>query len=145
LLRKLKILVVDDSSTVLDILSQILRSIGVRGRIDIARNGIEAWEKIQNNDYDVVISDVSMPQMDGLELKNLLRSSPKFARLPFLIISGEVSESVMAAAVTSSSDSYLCKPFSSVALKAELKQLAKKADSKNINEINNEGPGSTGV
>ncbi len=122
-LRKLDILVVDDISAVRNILAQILRNLGVEGRIDTAGDGLEAWEKMQTCKYDAVICDIRMPRMNGLELKRLLRATPRFAEMPFLMITGEVSEAMMALAVESPWDGYLLKPFPSPVLAKLLLRL----------------------
>ncbi len=122
-LRKLDILVVDDISAVRNILAQILRNLGVEGRIDTAGDGLEAWEKMQTCKYDAVICDIRMPRMNGLELKRLLRATPRFAEMPFLMITGEVSEAMMALAVESEWDGYLLKPFPSAVLAKMLLRL----------------------
>ena len=122
-LRKLDILVVDDISAVRNILAQILRNLGVEGRIDTAGDGLEAWEKMQTQKYDAVICDIRMPRMNGLELKKLLRATPRYAEMPFLMITGEVSEAMMALAVESQWDGYLLKPFPSVVLAKLLLRL----------------------
>ncbi|MEW6660459.1 MAG: response regulator [Thermodesulfobacteriota bacterium] len=127
-LRKLDVLVVDDISAVRNILAQILRNLGVEGRIDAAADGLEAWEMMQASQYDVVICDIRMPRMNGLELKRLLRATPRFAEMPFLMITGEVSEEMMALAVESKRDGYLLKPFPSAVLAKLLLKLLGKTD-----------------
>lgn len=136
LLESLDVLVVDDSSAVRDVLCNILRGLGVRRHIDEAEDGLAAWKLIQAGDYDIVICDIRMPLMTGLELKELLRATLRFADLPFLIISGEVSKEIMAAAVTSEYDGYLIKPFSVAKLKTEVLKLLARADtaSQSINK-----------
>lgn len=126
--RKLNILVVDDISGVRNIMAQILRNLGVGGRIDLAADGLEAWEMVQAHEYDLVICDIRMPRMNGLELKGLLRSNPRFTELPFLMITGEVSEETMTQAVESKWDGYLLKPFPSKVLEKRLLKLLGKAD-----------------
>jgi len=127
-LRKLDVLVVDDIAAVRNILAQILRNLGVEGRIDAAGDGLEAWEMMQTSRYDVVVCDIRMPRMNGLELKRLLRATPRFAELPFLMITGEVSEDMMALAVESKRDGYLLKPFPSAVLAKLLLKLLGKTD-----------------
>ena len=127
-LRVLNVLVVDDTSAVRHILCQVLRGLGIEGRIDGAADGLEAWEMIHTWDYDLVICDIRMPRMNGLELKRLLRTTPRFAAKPFLMITGEVSEEMMASAVESELDGYLLKPFPSAVLKKRLLQLLRKDD-----------------
>jgi CheY-like chemotaxis protein len=126
--RNLNVLVVDDISAVRHTLAQILRSLGVEGRIDTAGDGLEAWDLMQGRNYDVVICDIRMPRMNGLELRRLLRATPRFAELPFLMITGEVSEDIMALAVETKWDGYLLKPFPSVVLEKWLLKLLQKAD-----------------
>jgi len=128
-LRKLDVLVVDDIAAVRKILAQILRNLGVEGRIDAAGDGLEAWEMMQTNKYDVIICDIRMPRMNGLELKRLLRATPRFAELPFLMITGEVSEEMMALAVESKWDGYLLKPFPSAVLAKQILKLLGKTGS----------------
>lgn len=123
MLKSLNVLIADDISAVRNVFVEILRDLGVGGRIDTAGDGLEAWEMMQLNDYDVVISDVRMPVMSGLELRKLIRATPRFARLPFLLISGEVSGDTMECAIESERDGYLRKPFSIAELKRRILQL----------------------
>ena len=122
-LRTLKVLVVDDITPVRNILCQVIRTLGVEGRIDGAGDGLEAWELVQARDYDLIVCDIRMPRMNGLELKKRLRTTPGLAYLPFLMITGEVSEEMMASAVEGDLDGYLLKPFPSAALKKRILQL----------------------
>ncbi len=127
-LRNLDVLVVDDISAVRIILAQILRGLGVEGRIDVAGDGVEAWQMMQNHNYDIIICDIRMPRMNGLELKKLLRATPHFAEMPFLMITGEVSEDMMARVVESKFDGYLLKPFPIAVLGKRLLKLLGKTD-----------------
>jgi len=127
-LRSLNILVVDDIAAVRNVLTEILRDLGVGGRVDAAEDGLKAWEMMQACNYDVVISDILMPRMNGLELRKLMRATPRFSKLPFLIITGEVSEHVINRSLESEKDSYLLKPFPSALLEKRILQLLGKAD-----------------
>lgn len=122
-LRNLHVLLVDDIYAVRKVLARILRSLGVEGHIDEAGNGLEAWEMIQARNYDVVICDMRMPQMNGLELLKLLRATPQFVELPFLMISGEVSNDILAQMVENEWERYLLKPFTTAKLEKRLLQL----------------------
>jgi CheY-like chemotaxis protein len=119
----LKVLVVDDSSTVRNVLVNLLRSLGMKSHIDEAGDGLAAWKLIKAGEYDLVICDIRMPLMNGLELRELLRATIKFADMPFLFISGEVTEESIAAAVASEYDGFLSKPFSPARLKKEIVKL----------------------
>lgn len=117
-------LVVDDIVAVRHVLIKILRRLGVKGRIDTAGDGLEAWGMVQDYSYDFIICDIHMPRMNGLKFKRLLRASPHFRETPFLMISGEVSEKTMALAMETEFDGYLYKPFRSAALEQWLLKLA---------------------
>jgi two-component system chemotaxis response regulator CheY len=119
-LANLNVLLVDDIPAVRDILSQMLFNLGVGGRIDEAGDGQEAWDLLQNHTYDVVICDIYMPRVDGLELRQRIRTSPHYKNLPFLLITGEVPEGKMDCATATNADGYLHKPFQSTLLKNRL-------------------------
>jgi len=126
LFAPLSVLVVDDMPGIRRMLRQMLVLLGVGGLIGEANDGVEAWETLQNIPYDVVICDINMPRMNGLELLRLLRSSQRYETTPFLMITGEVSEDVVAAAAESEVDSYLLKPFQTASLENRISEIVKK-------------------
>ena len=126
LFSQLNVLVVDDMPAIRRMLRQMLMSLGVRGRIDESADGVEAWEALQEQTYDLVICDINMPRLNGLELLKRFRALPKYQTTPFLMITGEVSEKVVAAAAESEVDGYLLKPFKLSALENRLRAIIKK-------------------
>lgn len=85
---KKRVLVVEDSQVIQNITKQILEH--YRAEITAAMDGQEALDLIENNDYDIVLLDLAMPRMDGLEcLKNIRAMSlPKKANLPVIAFTG---------------------------------------------------------
>ena len=79
------ILVVDDSHTVREMERRLLVRAGYT--VTPAQNGQEAWNQMRLNDYDLLISDVDMPQMNGIELVSRVRENPRLAGLPIIILS----------------------------------------------------------
>jgi two-component system sensor histidine kinase and response regulator WspE len=79
------ILVVDDSHTVREMERRLLVRSGYT--VSTAQNGQEAWNLLRLNDYDLLISDVDMPQMNGIELVTRVRANPRLLRLPVIILS----------------------------------------------------------
>jgi two-component system sensor histidine kinase and response regulator WspE len=79
------ILIVDDSHTVREMERRILVRAGYH--VTTAQNGAEAWNLLRMNDYDLLVSDVDMPQMNGIELVTRLRDNPRLARMPVIILS----------------------------------------------------------
>ena len=122
----LSVLVVDDMPGIRRMLKQMLMLLGVKGRIGEASDGLEAWEILRDIPYDVVICDINMPRMNGLELLRSMRANPRYETTPFLMITGEVSEEVVAVAAESEVDSYLLKPFQAAALESRLMDIIKK-------------------
>jgi two-component system sensor histidine kinase and response regulator WspE len=82
---KKKVLVVDDSITVREVERQILRSRGYD--VTVAVDGQEGWNMVRSERFDLVISDVDMPRMNGLELVEMIRGEASLAGLPVIIVS----------------------------------------------------------
>jgi two-component system sensor histidine kinase and response regulator WspE len=79
------ILVVDDSHTVREMERRLLVRSGYT--VTTAQNGQEAWNLLRLNEYDLLISDVDMPQMNGIELVTRVRANPRLGRIPVIILS----------------------------------------------------------
>jgi two-component system sensor histidine kinase and response regulator WspE len=83
--RRKRVLVVDDSITVREVERQLLR---VRGyEVEVAVDGQEGWNAVRAGDFDLLVTDVDMPRMDGLELIRLVRGDAALRELPIIIIS----------------------------------------------------------
>ncbi len=74
---KLSIMVVDDDTNITLALKLIINSHFQCDTIDTAEDGLEAWQKIQNGKYDLVLSDWNMPRMDGGKLLEMMRADPQ--------------------------------------------------------------------
>ncbi|MFN6486723.1 MULTISPECIES: hybrid sensor histidine kinase/response regulator [unclassified Nostoc] len=83
--KRQKILVVDDSITVREMERKLLENRGYN--VDIAVNGVEGWNAVRTNHYDLVISDIDMPRMNGIELVRQIKSHPRLHSLPVIIVS----------------------------------------------------------
>lgn len=86
-----RILVVDDSITVREVERRLLENHGYE--VDVAVDGTEGWRAVRAAPYELVITDVDMPRLDGIELTRLIRSDMKLKDLPILIVSYKDSES----------------------------------------------------
>lgn len=123
LFAPLNVLVVDDMPVIRRMLRQMLQHLGVKGDIEEAGDGQEAWEALQQRPFDLVVSDINMPRLNGLDLLRRLRASPQYQTTPFLMISGEVSEDIVAASAESEVDGYLLKPFKINSLESRLRAI----------------------
>jgi DNA-binding response OmpR family regulator/predicted TPR repeat methyltransferase len=119
----LNVLVVDDMPAIRRMLRQMLQHLGVKGEIQEAGDGQEAWEALQERPFDLVVCDINMPRMNGLDLLRRLRATSQYQTTPFLMISGEVSEDIIAASAESEVDGYLLKPFKIDSLEGRLRSI----------------------
>ncbi len=123
--RTMKILVVEDDEKCLKLLSILLKDCGFT--YDTAINGLEAWEKIQKDDYDLIISDWNMPVMDGNQLLRKVREYAKTERTPFLMLTVRVDIDSIAAAVKGHVTDYIVKPYDEQTMVRKIKTLLKKS------------------
>jgi two-component system sensor histidine kinase/response regulator len=77
-----RILVAEDNAINREVATEILGAVGLN--VDVARNGLEAIEKAQNGQYDLILMDVRMPVMDGLDSTRAIRALPGCASTPIL-------------------------------------------------------------
>lgn len=83
--RRKKILVVDDSITVREVECRILENQGYE--VDVAVNGVDGWNTVRIGDYDLVITDVDMPRMNGIELVRSIKTDSRLKAMPVMIVS----------------------------------------------------------
>ena len=106
--RKTKrILVADDSITVREVERKMLTSRGYE--VDVAVDGMDAWNTIRANDYDLVVSDIDMPRMNGFELVSLIKNDPNLHNIPVIIVSYKDREEEKNKGLEVGADFYLTK------------------------------------
>jgi two-component system, chemotaxis family, chemotaxis protein CheY len=103
------ILAVDDSATMRQMVSFTLRNAGYQ--VTEAVDGQDAWEKAEGQDFALVLTDQNMPRMDGISLTRKLRTNPKFAHKPILILTTESSDQMKQAGRAAGATGWLVKPF----------------------------------
>ncbi|RMF15231.1 MAG: response regulator [Candidatus Dadabacteria bacterium] len=103
-------LVVDDSRAMRGMISGIIHG---RFLADITEcsSGLEALKVIPNQRFDIVITDINMPDINGFELIQFLRSNDRFADLPLVVITTESAPEKRQRALSAGADAYLTKPF----------------------------------
>ncbi len=115
------IMVVDDSFTTRKMLSFLLKGEGFN--VVSAENGIDALEKLTFSDVDVIITDLNMPQMDGLELVNSLKKNPDYKDIPVIMLTTECEDSDKQKGIEAGVSLYLIKPIPQDVLIKEVKKL----------------------
>ena len=115
------VLVVDDSAAIRKILTRVLRQTGMAIKtIYEAGDGQEALAMMAQHRVDLVLSDINMPKMDGLQLLASLKASPQWRNLPVLMITTEGGETKVAEAVRLGAAGYVRKPFTADQIKEKL-------------------------
>jgi two-component system chemotaxis response regulator CheY len=113
------ILIVDDYRTMLRIVRSVLNQLGFRN-VDEATDAETACEMIAVRDYGLVLSDWNMQPMSGLDLLKKIRSEPKTAQIPFIMVTAEAHADNVAAAGEAGVNGYIVKPFTQVMLGQKL-------------------------
>jgi len=115
------VLVVDDSAAIRKILTRVLRQTGMAIQtIHEAGDGQEALELMAQHRIDLVLSDINMPKMDGLQLLSALKASPQWHNIPVVMITTEGGETKVAEAVRLGAAGYVRKPFTADQIKEKL-------------------------
>ena len=102
-----RILVVDDSINVREMTRKLLQNRGYD--VDVAVNGMDAWIAIRSNHYDLVLSDIDMPRMNGIELVKQIKDRPTFPLLPVIIVSYRDGEDERIQGMEAGADYYITK------------------------------------
>lgn len=120
--KDMRVLVVDDFSTMRRIIKNILRQLGFTNIIE-ADDGSTAWETLNKDKIDFVISDWNMPKMPGIELLRKVRSSEEFANMPFLMVTAEAQQENIIEAVQAKVSNYIVKPFTAETLGQKIDKI----------------------
>lgn len=102
-----RILVVDDSITVREVECRLLLNQGYE--VETAINGIDGWNAVRIGHYDLVITDIDMPRMNGIELLRAIKGDPKLSELPVMIVSYKEGEEDRIKGLEAGADYYLTK------------------------------------
>lgn len=118
------ILIVDDNH---DLRSYLRRVLGKRWNVSVATDGAAALERIAQHKPDLVISDIMMPNVNGIELLKRLRSNPQTERLPVILLSARAGDEASIEGLLHGADDYIVKPFGEERLVARVESTLKAA------------------
>jgi len=116
-----KILVTEDSATMRALISSTLQALGEFEIVEAA-NGFEALRMLPREKFDLVITDINMPDINGLELVSFIKKNEQYSDIPLFIVSTEGSERDKEKGMSLGADAYLVKPFSPVQLQELVRQ-----------------------
>lgn len=117
-----KVIFVEDSPTMRRIIMNSLNKIGISQVVE-AENGVDALEKIGDQDFDMVITDWNMPEMNGEELVKELRGSSKYKDTPILMITTRGMQDDVMTAIKMGVNGYIVKPFTPEVLKKKMSEI----------------------
>ena len=118
--EKASLLVVEDNE---DIRNYIVDELGDSFRVLAAKNGLEAWNIIQGSVPDIVVSDIMMPEMDGMELCRRMKGDINTSHVPVILLTAKDTIDDKEEGYRCGADSYITKPFSAKMLKARIENL----------------------
>ena len=122
--RQPHILIVDDDGFVRDSVEHIAKLLGYK--VTKAKNGQEALEYAQEQIFDLILSDLFMPVMEGGELIKHIRMMPEYKHIPFIFLSGSTEHSTWIKNLNAGADDFITKPFDKKILALKLKSHIKK-------------------
>lgn len=120
-----KFLVVDDFSTMRRIVRNLLKELGYTN-VDEAEDGVQALQKLRSDQFDFVVSDWNMPNMDGLTMLQEIRKDPALSKLPVLMVTAEAKKENIVAAAQAGANGYVVKPFTAATLDEKLGKIFEK-------------------
>ena len=106
-----RILIVEDSATMRSLLAATLEDLAAPIKVVEAENGFEALRCLPLENFDVVVTDINMPDINGLELVAFIKDSGRYADIPLVIVSTEGSERDRNKGLALGADAYIVKPF----------------------------------
>ncbi len=127
-----QIFIVDDEADIVELVSYNLKKEGFS--VDAASDGETALAKIRKGKYDLLILDLMLPKIQGIELCRILRSDPKTAGLPIIMLTAKGEEVDRILGLEMGADDYMTKPFSPRELVARIKAVLRRSREKPVTE-----------
>jgi two-component system, chemotaxis family, chemotaxis protein CheY len=121
----LKFLVVDDFSTMRRIVKGLLKEMGCNNA-DEAEDGSIALQMLKQGNYDFVVSDINMPNMNGFDLLKAIKADENLKRLPVLMVTAEARKEDIVLAAQNGAAGYIVKPFTKATLEEKVQKILQK-------------------
>ena len=123
--KNMSILVVDDFPTMRRIVRSLLKELGYTN-VEEAEDGQDALSKLRSGDFEFVVSDWNMPNLDGLEMLKQIRGDDGMKDLPVLMVTAEAKKENIIAAAQAGANGYVVKPFTAATLEEKLNKIFEK-------------------
>jgi two-component system chemotaxis response regulator CheY len=115
------ILIVEDSTTTRALIRAVVEEMGDFNTVE-AGSGFDALKLLPTQEFDLVITDINMPDINGLELINFMKNNPRYSHLPLIIVSTEKSEEDKKRGMALGAMAYITKPFKAHELQEVIRQ-----------------------
>ena len=125
--KNMKILIVDDFSTMRRIIKNLLRDLGFTNTQE-ADDGQTALPMLKSGDFDFLVTDWNMPGMTGIDLLKTVRADAKLSTLPVLMVTAEAKRDQIIEAAQAGVNGYVVKPFTAQALKEKIEKIFDRID-----------------
>jgi two-component system, chemotaxis family, chemotaxis protein CheY len=120
----LDVMIVDDSAAIRKILQRVLIQAQIPlGKVVEAGDGVEALKVLKTESVGLILSDINMPNMDGLQLLSALKSNPETKTVPVIMVTTEGGSTKVMEAVSLGASGYVRKPFTAEQIKEKLSGL----------------------
>ena len=123
-----RVLVVEDSQTMREWIAAVLEDASAPLKVDLAASGFEALRMLPRQQYALIVTDINMPDIHGLELISFVRSDARHLRTPLLIVSTESSDEDRRRGLALGANAYLVKPFAAPDLLRAVEDLLQGAE-----------------
>jgi len=124
--KELRFLVVDDFSTMRRIVRNLLKESGYT-EADEAEDGVAALAKLRTTDFDFVVSDINMPNMNGFQLLGEIKKDDKLKHIPVLMVTAEARKEDIVMAAQQGAAGYIVKPFTKATLEDKVNHILTKS------------------
>jgi len=118
----MRVLIVDDFATMRRIIRNILRQLGFNNVVE-ADDGTTAWDVINSDKIDFIVSDWNMPNMPGIDLLRKVRESEVYGNTPFLMVTAEAQQENIIEAAQAKVSNYIVKPFTADTMKMKIDKI----------------------
>ena len=120
--KNMKILVVDDHESMRRIVKQILQDLGFPN-VETADDGSTALPMVRTKEFDFVITDWNMPEMEGIDLLRAIRADAEISKLPVLLVTAESKKEQIIQAAKAGVNDYVVKPFNSEIIQNKISRI----------------------
>jgi two-component system, chemotaxis family, chemotaxis protein CheY len=124
--KSIRILAIDDSHVVRDMVYSELINLGYN-HIDLAEDGVEALEMAKENEYDFILTDINMPNMNGFDLIMNLRNMLDYIDVPIMVLTTEYSDDMKEKGLSVGATSWIVKPLKTDTLETAIPRTIRKS------------------